>query len=158
MRELKFRVWDKEGKKFLTNMLGIGLYVDANLCHDGDYYHEKYIFQQFIGLTDKNNKKVYEGDIIEFIYTVGDFAWEEMSKAETKKNTEMSGKKYVGVVEWNDFGAGFNIIVGNSKSTHLIFPAGYIKNGRIVGNICEKKNNKSKKTLDNKSNNKNSKK
>jgi hypothetical protein len=61
-REIKFRAWDKDGKKMIYRSLeeiqsnGIGLPVfitgfDIKLM-------------QFTGLKDKNEKEIYEGDVV----------------------------------------------------------------------------------------------
>lgn len=58
-RKIKFRVWDVKAKNWLT---------------PEQFYHydilkldsEIYILQEFIGLIDKNNKEIYEGDLINF--------------------------------------------------------------------------------------------
>jgi uncharacterized phage protein (TIGR01671 family) len=75
MRELKFRVWDKEDKKYVShshiaiNGNGIllitnsGMYLDFKNEH---YAHlsQKYIVQQWTGCYDKNHTPIYEGDIL----------------------------------------------------------------------------------------------
>lgn len=57
MREIKFRVWDIEGKKWVFPVIDI----TNNFSIDQT---KKYDWQQYTGLKDKNGKEVFEGDII----------------------------------------------------------------------------------------------
>lgn len=62
MREIKFRAWDKESK----TMLFTGFVINADgmvatITNDHDWKLE---VMQYTGLKDKNDKEIYEGDII----------------------------------------------------------------------------------------------
>ena len=71
MREIKFRAWDKEGKKWLNNFTISHDGLQRGLERwDGDTIEwrslnaDLFIVQQFTGLKDKNGKEIYEGDIV----------------------------------------------------------------------------------------------
>lgn len=72
MREIKFRVWSNELKKyrFLVDVnynQGLGMYFEVANGWGGNtttvYHSVGDVPEQYTGLKDKNGKEIYEGDI-----------------------------------------------------------------------------------------------
>ena len=108
-RQIKFRVWDKRENKgmYTQNML-----YDAQLHHFWQDFvdYPGYELMQYTGLTDKNGKEIYEGDIIHLKF------------GELNANLVVKWDKYMGLKYHN---GGWTSMV--HVDTH----------GEVIGNIFE---------------------
>lgn len=121
MREFKFRVWD--GVKFSTDPRND---IARLLCEPKVMSFASFgkIIQQFTGLTDKNGKEIYEGDIL----------------FSSKLINGVKNKYFI--VCWNPYLLNFCLDLNGSKYkklqsnfADLTFPKS--KSISIIGNIFE---------------------
>lgn len=127
MRDTKFRVWDKENKKWIDD---IDIAINQNgllfIRHEHQTDLKPMSFTKssnfeivwFTGLKDKNLKEIYEGDLV---------------KDELKN---------VWIIEWTDGGGrllpGYQLKIVNLKGTTALMT--FIgKQIEIIGNIYENK-------------------
>jgi uncharacterized phage protein (TIGR01671 family) len=118
MREIKFRVWDKKNKRFISptfmKITGIGrVWITENGDYSLNVINDIELLQ-FTGLYDKNGKEIYEGDII--LYQVND------------------NYKCKAIVSWNIDGF---ILMWQDKTSPNNLSDFWCENTEVIGNVYE---------------------
>lgn len=65
-RPIKFRLWDKVGKFWVSNYAvnPEGNVIFFNFINNFNLIQERCVLMQFTGLYDKNEKEIWEGDVV----------------------------------------------------------------------------------------------
>jgi uncharacterized phage protein (TIGR01671 family) len=139
MRELKFRFWDKSDKEWTTFIPKLEHASNKIFEFTGSKYQlENITIQQYTELKDAQGKEIYEGDIVEFEYWVGDFAWEFMDEKEVEWQESQLGKKFTGVIKRDVLSMNFILEVPMEIGTaqfSVVYAGG--NKSTVIGNILE---------------------
>lgn len=134
LNQFDFRIWDNEENKYIYDDIGVisiknikGPYknlVCESKAMDKEIkisiktlFYDRYEIELWTGLTDKNGKKIYEGDIVEFTDDFDDIYF-----------LKINFSCIYGVSFTDDDNANFEINIGLIKESF-----------EVVGNIHENK-------------------
>lgn len=138
MREIKFKTWVKSKKSFIKGCNNndkelVYIFSPLNSLYRS-FGKDDLIWLQFTGFKDKNDKEIYEGDILTFKYGVDKSQTDTLTTEQYIEYLKNSTKLYNGVVKWNQEYTGFIV---SSKDCDTNFILSYVKDVSVTGNIFE---------------------
>jgi len=123
-RKLKFRIWSKITRSFDDSFKDYGSEHCAEIYGDfrSNFFealddvleNEDYVIQQWTGLTDKNDKEIYEGDIIHRYFS--------------------DDNQYTYLVDYNQEDCVYVLKKGNEESFMFYVP---VKTFEVIGTFFE---------------------
>ena len=144
----KFRIWDKTQKDF---------YIDAYMLRtDGIIFvehkelifnvsQENFVIQQYTGLKDKNDKEIYEGDIISITgWLIGSYFNIAIHSSMPETSYTWTAK----VIYDEDYGAYLLEYINRPDYKGRGSFCGVGKNAEVIGNIFENPELLAEKSLD----------
>ena len=134
-RIYKFRAWDKKQKEMFysddvefsapEDMDGNSYQLSEFFSRiSGENSKDNYEVMQYTGIKDKNEKNIYEGDIVTYNMT----GWDE-------EINEEYNNQFKGIVEYNY--DKFSIKYRESKLSKCFHELGIARESRIIGNILK---------------------
>jgi len=118
MREIKFRVWNKNKKEWMLDPRQDD-FIPQDENFNRVFLNDNVVFQQYTGLKDKNGVEIYEGDTIIF------------------DNSDIGGQRYKGVVEWNTDQSLDNLCWGLWIPSKGWLHCDFLGDLEVIGNIFE---------------------
>ena len=120
MKEIKFKAWDKDLKRWTNYSIADDLprfYDKHTGCWKTDKEGKRFVLSQYTGLKDKNNREIYEGDVIKVI----------------------SFARWIGVVEYSDENQAFifDDLDKKYRGKSTVFMNQFDDGFEILGNIYE---------------------
>lgn len=109
MRQLKFRAWDSERKKYFTSPKWVEFSINIkgelsakNIDRKGKY--QELLVCQYTGLKDKNGTEIYEGNVIGYYTTFHRFeSASELFGVDPQNDFDVGAeyhRKYLGVIKF----------------------------------------------------------
>lgn len=99
------------------------------------FFNDSYNWMQFTGLTDKNGKKIYEGDVLDFtFFTYSGFEFEQ-----TKRGfIEFNGLAFIFKVSYHEFYELVNLNFDSQSDCEII--GNIYENPELINNTDNQSN------------------